>query len=136
MWFNRLGFLKFGLPFEGIIIFKEVWCKSYRQNRAQCTDKLSRVNWLLGLYLERVVSEVLGTMTAANHAFRTLAGLVLHHLLPADFHSALVIAVDRLHRTTAHMTLQFIKQSNKCTVRHIHNLKHSILNRIIELVDN
>lgn len=55
--------------------------------------------------LERVVSEVLGTMTAANHAFRTLAGLVLHHLLPADFHSALVIAVDRLHRTTAHMTV-------------------------------
>ena len=63
-------------------------------------------------YLKCVVSKVFGTVAARYHPFVTFGGLMLQHGLPADFHSALVVAVDRLHRTRAHVALHSQKSAS------------------------
>ena len=56
-------------------------------------------------YLKCVVSKVFVAVTAGHHPLVALAGLMLQHGLTADFQSALVVAVDRLHRTRPHVAL-------------------------------
>jgi len=57
------------------------------------------------MYLKCVVSKVFVAVTAGHHPLVALAGLMLQHGLTADFQSALVVAVDRLHRTRPHVAV-------------------------------